>query len=114
MVAAVGLYGVMAYSVATRTREFGVRGALGASSGALAGQVLREGLRLTSLGLVLGAGAALGVAGLIASLLFETPARDPVVLGAVSGLLLSVAMLASLIPAWRAARTAPADALRGE
>jgi predicted permease len=114
LVAAVGLYGVMAYSVATRTREFGVRGALGASSGALAGQVLREGLRLTSLGLVLGAGAALGVAGLIASLLFETPARDPVVLGLVSGLLLSVAMLASLIPAWRAARTAPADALRGE
>ena len=114
LVAAVGLYGVMAYSVATRTREFGVRGALGASSGALAGQVLREGLRLTSLGLVLGAAAALGIAGLIASLLFETPARDPVVLGTVSGLLLSVAMLASLIPAWRAARTAPADALRGE
>ena len=114
LVAAVGLYGVMAYSVATRTREFGVRGALGASSGALAGQVLREGLRLTSLGLVIGAGAALGVAGLIASLLFETPARDPVVLSTVSALLLSVAVLASLIPAWRAARTAPADALRGE
>ncbi|HEU5305476.1 MAG TPA: ADOP family duplicated permease, partial [Gemmatimonadales bacterium] len=114
LVAAVGLYGVMAYSVVTRTREFGVRGALGASSGALAGQVLREGLRLTSLGLAIGAGAALGVASLIASLLFETPARDPVVLTAVSGLLLAVALLASLIPAWRAARTAPADALRGE
>ena len=114
LVAAVGLYGVMAYSVATRTREFGVRGALGASSGALAGQVLREGLRLTSLGLVIGAGAALGVAGLIASLLFETPARDPVVLSVVSGLLLAVALLASLIPAWRAAGTPPADALRGE
>jgi ABC-type lipoprotein release transport system permease subunit len=51
---------------------------------------------------------------LIASLLFETPARDPVVLSAVSALLLTVAVLASLIPAWRAARTAPADALRGE
>jgi predicted permease len=114
LVAAVGLYGVMAYSVATRTREFGVRGALGASSGALAGQVVREGLRLTGAGLLIGGGVTLGVAGVMASLLFETPARDPAVLGAVSGLLLAVAVIASLLPAIRAARTAPADALRGE
>ncbi|HEX9894807.1 MAG TPA: FtsX-like permease family protein, partial [Gemmatimonadales bacterium] len=114
IVAAVGLYGVMAYSVATRTREFGVRGALGASAGTIAGQVLSEGLRLTLLGLVIGGVAALGGAGLIASLLFDTSPRDPVVFATVTGALLLAAGVASLLPAVRAARIAPADALRTE
>jgi ABC-type antimicrobial peptide transport system permease subunit len=114
VVAAVGLYGVMAYSVATRGREFGVRGALGASAGNLAGQVVREGLAITGLGVALGGVAALAAAGLIASMLFETNPRDPRVFVGVGATLLVVAALASLVPALRAARTAPADALRNE
>jgi ABC-type antimicrobial peptide transport system permease subunit len=114
VVAAVGLYGVLAYSVATRSREFGVRGALGATAGAIARQVMSEGLRLTVVGLGIGGVVALGAAGFIAPLLFETAPRDPIVFGTVAGVLLLVALLASLIPALRAGRVAPADALRAE
>jgi ABC-type antimicrobial peptide transport system permease subunit len=114
VVAAVGLYGVMAYSVTIRTREFGVRGALGATAGAIAGQVVREGLRLTLLGLAIGMAIALAASRFAAPLLFETSPRDPGVLGMVAWVLLSVAVVASLLPALRAAHVAPADALRNE
>jgi putative ABC transport system permease protein len=114
LVAAVGLYGVLAYSVATRTREFGIRGALGASTGTITSQILREGVRLTALGLAIGLLLALGGSRWVASLLFETSPRDPLVLGSVGLVLLMTAVVASLLPARRAARVAPAEALRGE
>ena len=114
LVAAVGLYGVLAYSVATRTREFGIRGALGASTGTITSQILREGVRLTGLGLAIGLLLALGGSRWVASLLFETSPRDPLVLGSVGLVLLMTAVVASLLPARRAAKVAPAEALRGE
>jgi predicted permease len=114
LVAAVGLYGVLAYSVATRTREFGIRGALGASTGTITSQILREGVRLTALGLAIGLLLALGGSRWVASLLFETSPRDPLVLGSVGLVLLLTAVVASLLPARRAGRVAPAEALRGE
>jgi predicted permease len=114
LVAAVGLYGVLAYSVATRTREFGIRGALGASTGTITSQILREGVRLTALGLAIGLLLALGSSRWVASLLFETSPRDPLVLGSVGLVLLMTAVVASLLPARRAAKVAPAEALRGE
>jgi predicted permease len=114
VVAAVGLYGVLAYSVATRAREFGVRGALGASGGTLVRQIVLEGVRLTALGLAIGAAGALGGARLVAGLLFDTSPQDPTVLAGVALVLMAMAVAASLVPAIRAARVSPAEALRGE
>ncbi len=114
LVAAVGLYGVLAYSVATRAREFGVRGALGASGATLVRQIVFEGVRLTALGLAIGAAGALGGARLVAGLLFDTSPQDPAVLAGVAIVLMAMAVAASLAPGIRAARVSPADALRGE
>jgi ABC-type antimicrobial peptide transport system permease subunit len=114
LVAAVGLYGSLAYSVATRGREFGVRGALGASSPDLVRQVVGEGVRLTAIGVVIGVAASLIGGRFAAALLFETSPSDPAVFIAVAVVLLATATVASLVPAFRAARVAPADSLRSE
>jgi predicted permease len=114
LVAAIGLYGVIAYSVTQRHHEMGVRIALGASTGHLLRLVVGEGLRVTLLGIVLGAAGAFLAGKLIASLLFGVPARDPLTFGVVAIVLLVVATLASLIPAWRASRVDPNLALRAE
>ncbi|MBF5041921.1 ABC transporter permease [Aggregicoccus sp. 17bor-14] len=114
LLAAVGLYGVLAYSVTQRTRELGIRAALGARQEQLLGLVLRQGLGLAGLGV----GVGLLVAGLLArtlgGLVYGVPVLDPVTFGGVPALLLGVALLASWVPARRALRVPPHEALRSE
>jgi len=114
VVAAIGLYGVIAYSVAQRTHEMGVRAALGAKRADLMRLVVGEGLRVTLAGIALGAVGALAGGRFIAALLFGVSARDPLILGAVATVLVIVAAAASLIPAWRAGRADPSVALRAD
>ena len=112
--AALGLYGLVAYSVAQRTREFGIRVALGAQAHDVLRLVLRQGVKLTSAGLVLGLITAAAAARLMQSLLFRTAAYDPLVFAAVVIVLGAVALLAALLPARRATRVDPITALRAE
>lgn len=114
LLAAVGLYGVLSYSVGTRTREFGVRLAVGATPQSLLGLVLGGGLKLAGAGLLLGLAGALGLSRLLQSLLYEVPPHDPLTLGAVATILLIVALWACWLPARRATRVNPIEALRAE
>jgi putative ABC transport system permease protein len=114
VLAAIGLYSVIAYNVAQRTHEMGVRVALGAEMRDVMRLILAEGMKLTVVGVALGGVIALLVSRWVKPLLFEVSPRDPVVLGAVTVVLLGTALLASLIPARRAGRTDPMEALRGE
>ena len=111
---AIGIYGVMNYSVRQRTREIGVRLALGANRGDVIGMVVRRAMRLAGLGLLLGFAAALGAGQLIRAQLFGISPRDPLTLAAIGLLLAVVALAASWIPARRAARVNPLVALRTE
>ena len=112
LLAAVGLYGVIAYAVSQRTREIGVRMAVGASGREVLALFLRQGLRLTGLGIALGLAGALGLTRLLASQLYGVRATDPATFASVSGVLLLVALVASFLPARRAARVEPMNALR--
>jgi ABC-type antimicrobial peptide transport system permease subunit len=112
--AAIGIYGVVAYTVAQRTREIGVRRALGARGASIVGLVVGEGLRRTVAGIVVGMAGTLAAAGAVRSLLFGVGATDPATYGGVVGLLLAVTVLACLLPAWRATRVDPQVALRGD
>ena len=109
--AAIGIYGVLAYQVSQRRREIGIRMALGAASGSIFSLVLREG------GLIVGAGAALGLVGALflrqtlQSQLYETGAMDPIVVASVAAMLIAVAFIACVLPARRAAKTDPLIAL---
>jgi putative ABC transport system permease protein len=114
LLAAVGIYGVMAYAVARRTGEIGVRLALGARAADVLALVVGQGGRLVALGLVLGVGAALLLAGLVQAMLFEIGPRDPLSYAATALLLALVALLACLVPALHAARIDPMTALRAE
>jgi predicted permease len=114
IVAAIGLYSVISYLVTQRTHELGVRIALGARVGNIVTLVVRHGLVLAVTGVVIGMVLALNAARWIEPLLFETSPRDPGVYGLVMVVLVVVAVLASAIPAWRAARTDPIEALRVE
>ncbi|HEY2292395.1 MAG TPA: ABC transporter permease [Thermoanaerobaculia bacterium] len=111
MLAAVGIYGLIAYSVAQRAQEIGVRIALGARRADVLGLVVGQAMRLTLLGIILGAVAALGSGRLIASLLFEVEPGDPSVLAGAALLVAAVALLAAGLPALRAAQTEPRAAL---
>jgi ABC-type antimicrobial peptide transport system permease subunit len=111
---AVGLYGVISYIVAQRTREFGVRMALGARAGDVSRMVLREASLLVLLGLATGLLAAGALTRLMASLLFGVAPFDPLTFGAVALLLAPVALLATWLPARRAAGVDPIQALRWE
>jgi predicted permease len=114
ILAAVGLYSVMAYSVSQRTREIGIRVALGADWKQVVGMVVRKGMTLVAIGVVLGLGAALGASHFMASLLYGVSALDPVTFVGVPGLLIVVALLAAFLPARRAASVDPMLALRAE
>jgi predicted permease len=110
----VGIYGVISYSVSQRTREIGIRMALGASQQTVRQMFVRHGLLLTSMGVACGLVAALAVTRLMTALLFEVSPLDPATYGAVSALLAGAALLASYLPARRATRIDPSDALRSQ
>jgi ABC-type antimicrobial peptide transport system permease subunit len=114
LVASVGLYSVLSFEVAQRTREIGIRSALGAGRSALLRGVVFEGLRLILLGVVIGLGAAWLLAPRVGDLLFEVSPRDPAVLGLVAAVLIAAALMAGLVPGLRATRVDPATALRSE
>jgi putative ABC transport system permease protein len=114
VLSALGLYGVIAYSVVQRTREIGIRTALGATGGNILGMILRGGLLLTGIGLVIGIGGAIGLAQWLSSLLFNVHGYDPVTLSLVSLVLLLTAVVACLVPARRAVRVNPIIALKAE
>ncbi len=112
--ALLGVYGVLAYGVAQRTRELAVRMAVGADRPKLLGLVIGEGMRLAGLGVLLGVVGALMASRLIERLLYGVKIYDPLTYVAVPTVILATSALAALIPAWRATRVAPAFALRGD
>ncbi|HWA27371.1 MAG TPA: ADOP family duplicated permease [Lacunisphaera sp.] len=114
LLAAVGLYGVLAYDVTQRTREIGIRGAIGATRGQIIGLILRQGLAKAGLGLAIGLAGAFYLTRFLRTLLFDVKATDPLAFGLVAGVLLLVALLASWLPARRAAKVDPVVALRAE
>ncbi len=114
VLAAVGLYGVIAYAVSQRTHELGVRVALGATADHISRMVIREGLALTAIGVAIGTAGALLMGRIVASLLFGVSARDPLTLVAVAVMLAVIATVASWLPARRAARVDPLIAIRGD
>jgi ABC-type antimicrobial peptide transport system permease subunit len=109
---AVGIYGVLAFGVAQRSREFGIRQALGAEPRAILSLVLSQGMRTAGLGVVLGLAGAVSLTRYLQSLLFGVGTHDPSVYGGVTALLLGVAFVACYIPALRATHVAPTVALR--
>jgi ABC-type antimicrobial peptide transport system permease subunit len=114
LVAGVGVYSSVSYGVSQRTHEFGVRAALGATTGNVLSQVLGEGLRTVAIGVGAGIALALAAGRLIASLLYGVKANDPAAMAIAAIVLLSIAAVASLVPAWRAAKADPVEALRAE
>jgi putative ABC transport system permease protein len=114
VVAGVGVLGVLAFSVSQRTKEFGIRLALGAEEGQVLRMVLGEGAWLVLAALVLGGLASFLLSGVLSGLLFEIQPTDPVTFVVVGTLLAAVALLAAFIPARRATRVDPIDALRAE
>jgi predicted permease len=111
---AIGIYGVLAYTVTQRTREFGIRMALGASAGDVVGMVMRHGVRLAAIGLGFGVAGALGVTRLMTTMLYGVRPTDPLVFGSVAVALMAVAVAASVVPSVRISRIRPANALRYE
>jgi len=114
LLAAIGIYGLMAYSVEQRTQEIGIRLALGAEYGRVRNMVVFQGMRLALVGVIIGVASAFGLTKLIASLLYGVKERDPLVFIGVPVLLSAVALVAVWLPARRATRVSPVDALRSE
>jgi ABC-type antimicrobial peptide transport system permease subunit len=114
LVACIGVYGILAYRVARRTREIGVRLALGASRAGVQWMIVRESLALLVIGVAIGIPLALGLSRYVASLLYGLRPTDPMTIAAALGVLAIVSMAAAIIPARRAARIDPMGALRCE
>jgi predicted permease len=114
IIAAIGIYGVVSYTVRGRTREIGIRMALGAKPGQVASRIVREGMTVAAAGVFVGIAGALALSRAVESLLYGTRPRDPVTFAAAASILLGVACAASLIPALRASRIDPVTALRHE
>jgi ABC-type antimicrobial peptide transport system permease subunit len=114
LLASVGIYGVLAYTVASRTREIGVRVAIGATRRSVIGLVLRDGMTWASSGIVVGLIGAFAAARFIAAILFDVQPRDPLTFAIVAGAMASVALMACAIPAARAVRIDPTIAMRSE
>jgi len=112
--ACVGIYGVLAFTVGERTREIAVRRALGAQAGSVARSVVWQGVRLGLVGVALGAGTALLAARVVEGILFQVEPVDPATYAGVSVLMVAVLLAAATIPAVRAARKSPLEALGGE
>jgi putative ABC transport system permease protein len=114
LLAAIGIYGLLAYSVTQRTREIGVRIALGAEPGAITRMVVASGARMVIIGAAAGLAAALALSGLMKSLLFGIGPRDPLTFIVAPAIFVVVALVAAYVPARRAARVSPMEALRAE
>jgi ABC-type antimicrobial peptide transport system permease subunit len=114
VIVAVGLFGVISYAVAQRTQEIGIRAALGATRGDLLRLVLLRGVRFTAGGILVGAAGALLAGRFVASQLFAVTRSDPATFGAVAVVHVAVALLACAVPARRAARIDPLEALRAD
>jgi len=114
LLAAIGIYGLMAYSVEQRTQEIGIRLSLGADAGAVRRMVIAQGMRLALVGVIVGVAASWGLAQFMASFLYDVQARDPLVFVGVPILLTVVAFFAVFLPAVRASRVDPIVALRYE
>jgi putative ABC transport system permease protein len=112
--AMIGIYGLVSYAVLQRTREIGVRIALGATRGNVLWMILRQAVLLGGLGILLGTAGALGGTRLLRTLLFGVTPRDPFTFSATALLLLAIALVATLVPALRAAHIDPSSALRSE
>lgn len=114
LMAAVGVYGVISYSVGRRMKEFGIRIALGAEPSSILGIVIREGVVTTVIGIVIGIALSLAVTRLLSNQLFGVAPEDPRIFGLTSLILMLSALAACWVPAWRAARVDPAITLRCE
>jgi len=112
VLASIGLYGVMAYSVSQRKRELGIRLALGARQSDVRGMVVRQGMLLALGGVAIGFAVAFALARFVTNLLFGVQGNDPMTFAIIPVLLLAVALLATYLPAWRASRVDPVEALR--
>jgi ABC-type antimicrobial peptide transport system permease subunit len=114
LIAAIGLYGVMAFAVAQRTREIGIRMALGAASHDVQRSVVKEALALVGTGLAIGLGASLLLVRFVSNLLYEVSATDPATYAITAAILIAVGVMAALLPARRASKVDPMVALRYE
>jgi putative ABC transport system permease protein len=114
LLAAVGIYSVLSYIVRGRSREIGIRSALGARTSDVLRMVVAEGMSPALVGIAIGVIGALGSARILSSLIFGVSASDPLTLAIVAATLGVVALLSSLVPAWRAARVDPMRALRSD
>jgi len=114
LLAAIGIYGLLAYSVTQRTREIGVRMALGAEPGSITRMVVASAARMVIAGATAGLAVALALSGLLKSLLFAVGPRDPLTFIAAPAVFVVVALIAAYVPARRAAQVSPLEALRAE